>query len=374
MLSAKDSDFISGQAQRFVRAMSRSIGFSDLEALELITNERPISLDPIVVDDVESLPAVVVEALGKQYGSKYGVAYLIVRRERDADTSSVAPHPLFLISSQLNGAISLAHPLVHPLETHPDVERQFGRFDGTVKVYNIDKGNSTHYREQGETSEMFEMHHDGLGSAGTVESVVLYMDSAPLWGGFTYFQNICRLSLDLAKTDVDAFRSLFLPNALSVLRPRGKGAIQVTGPVLYVNDLGAPQSTFRRSSGEYVVTWRDDIAALARARGFLHKFSAPFSAGSSFVHLAAEGHCCIIRNGDIAHGRTPFVDEPARGDVRVLSRKWFMRTSGDAIYKHVPGIRADSAYAAQYPEFFGSSVIEGEWNYDANLGCNVRRQ
>lgn len=374
MLSAKDNDFISEQAERFVRVMSRSTSCSDLEALGLVTNERPIPLDPIVVDDVESLPAVAIEALRKQYDSIYGVAYLIVRNGRDADTPPVGPHPLFLIASQLYGTIPLAHPLVHPLETHPDVQRRFGRFDGTVKVYSLEKGNSTHYREQGETSEMFEMHHDGLGSAGTVESVILYMDSAPLWGGFTYFQNICRLSLDIAKTDADAFKALFLPNALSVLRPRGKGAIKVTGPVLYVNDQDAPQSFFRRSSGEYEVTWRDDVPALARAKGFLHKHSAPFSAGSSFVHLTAEGHCCIIRNGDIAHGRTAFIDDPARGDVRVLSRKWFMRTSGDAIYKHVPGLRADSAYAAEYPELFGPSVIEGEWNYDTNLRRNVRRQ
>src|SRR5205807_610199 len=107
------------------------------------------------------------------------------------------------------------------------------------------KKESEGYREQGETAEAFFLHHDGLGSAGAVELVALFADSAPLCGGFTYFFNVCRVALDLARIDYDAFVSLFLPDAMSVTRPRGKGAIRVTSPVLYLNETSSPQSAFR---------------------------------------------------------------------------------------------------------------------------------
>jgi len=97
------------------------------------------------------------------------------------------------------------------------VER-YGPCDGTVKIYNLPKpiGGAT-YREVAETSDPFEVHLDGLGSGGTVQSVVLYMDDAPLFGGFTFFYDMLALGVVLAHEDMEAFRHLFLPDAFTAL-------------------------------------------------------------------------------------------------------------------------------------------------------------
>jgi len=229
------------------------------------------------------------------------------------------------------------------------------------------------YREQAETSEQFDAHNDGLGYAGAVEAFILYADSVPLWGGYTYFQNVVSLALLLARADPDAFTSLFLPDAITALRPRGKGAIQVSTPVLFMNEQGSPQIFLRVETGEYKIRWRDDCAPLHRAAKFLNEHSRPFSPGSTFANLCRRGAGCIARNGWIVHGRTRFVNGEVRSDTRVLARKWFMTKAEHARYKHVPGMHILSRYAELYPERFGPHALEGHWNYDPETGKNVRK-
>ena len=95
------------------------------------------------------------------------------------------------------------------------------------------------------------------------------------------FQNIVSLSLVLARKDQDAFSSLFLPDAIKALRPRGKGAIEVTTPVLFLNELNVPQVFLRIETGEYKIGWRGDCPPLVRAAEFLKKHARPFSPGST---------------------------------------------------------------------------------------------
>lgn len=179
---------------------------------------------------------------------------------------------------------------------------------------------------------------------------------------------------DLMRSDDEAFRALFLPDAITAVRPRGKGAIRVTSPVLFINTCRRPQCFYRVSTGEYRIIWREDLAALGRARRFLDHHTHPFAPGSSFVHLTGAGHCCFIRNEAVVHGRTPFLDFAAVGQRRVLARKWFMRDPKDAIYKHVPGMEICHEYAVLYPELFGDDRLVGEWNYDLASDRNIRKQ
>lgn len=257
------------------------------------------------------------------------------------------------------------------MEQHPEARRRFGEPDGTLKLYNLElpKGVDK-YREQAETKEKFAAHNDGLGYGGAVEASIIVLDSPPAWGGFTCFQQFVRLSLALAHDDVDAFRSLFLPDAIVALRPRGKGAIRVTSPVLYVNERGEPQTFFRISSGEYRITWRADVPALARARQLLLRLGQPFAPSSSFVHMVHPNEGVIIRNTQVVHSRTPFEDG-VYGGQRILARKWFVHDAEAAIYKHVPGMNVHPQYASLYPEFFAPELLTGEWHYDARLDRNV---
>lgn len=369
-MTPSESIFVS-QSTTFVSLMLQQLSISRLEDLPVHSLSMASEVEPILIQDLARLSDKELAAIRDAYNSPVGVAALVPKTASSVEQLPKTQHPLHSIAAQLASVIPTHHALEHPLERHPEVSKRFGALDGTVKVYNLPKPSGTDsYREQGETSDAFEIHHDGLGSAGTVETVFLYCDSAPLTGGFTYFQNIGRLSLDLARQDPEAFQSLFLPNAVSILRPRGKGALKVTCPVLYINDCGKAQSSYRRSTGEYRVTWRSDVPPLGRARDFLNASTNGFAGGSTFVHFTLPGQCCLIRNGLVAHGRTSFVDGVDAMQRRCLSRKWFMRTAEDAIYKHVPGLRIAEPYASLFPDICGTDVTTGEWRYDGNTDRN----
>ena len=219
---------------------------------------------------------------------------------------------------------------------------------------------------------MFDAHNDGLGYAGAVEAFMLYADSVPLSGGYTYFQNIVLLALNLARIDHEAFDSLFLPDAITAIRPRGKGAIKVSTPVLFVNEQRCPQIFLRLRTGEYEISWRDD-PALARASNFMNYHAEPFALGSSFIHLDRRGAGCLARNHWVTHGRTPFVNGGDRRDTRVLARKWFMCAERHTHYKHVPGMHILAGYASIFPDRFGPDQLEGDWNYSPLTGRNERK-
>jgi hypothetical protein len=285
----------------------------------------------------------------------------------------VLPHPLFHLCEQLRDSLALHYPLRHPLEGHSEAVSRFGPTDGTVKIYNLPKPvGGPGYREVAESSDPFKVHLDGLGSGGTVQTVILYMDSAPLFGGFTFFYDMLALAGALAFEDMEAFRSLFLPDAFTAIRPRGKGAIKVTTPVLYINESGQPQVFFRKDSGEYRMAWRSACPPLDRARAFLHRHTDPFAQGSFFVPFTRPGCCCLSRNRDIAHGRTCFIDGRRADQRRLLSRKWFMTSAAHAVYKHVPGMALRRDIAAFLPDRFGPDQLVGEWLYDPIQDVNRR--
>jgi Taurine catabolism dioxygenase TauD, TfdA family len=369
VLTDREEKFVS-QAEEYLEKALGMAGKTSLTNIESITGKAVQALRPIIVNDYRELSRDVVAALSNAYHGDFGVAYCIVLNHTDAPILS---HPLLDLAVGLADDLNLHFPLKHPMEGHAEAVSRFGPPDSTLKIYDLDtKDGSTGYREQAETSDMFSAHNDGLGYGGAVKTVAFYMDSAPAWGGFTYFQNIVRLSLELASIDYEAFRSLFLPNAITALRPRGKGAIKVVSPVLFLNTARRPQCFYRVSTGEYQITWRTGSAALDRAREFMAHHTHPFAPASTFVHMTAPGHCCFVRNEATVHGRTPFLDLAALGQRRVLARKWFMESEEETVYKHVPGMDIYRDYADLYPELFGRDRSIGEWNYDKARDENIR--
>jgi hypothetical protein len=369
-LDSRELAFVE-QKEAFLAKALQMLGAGTLEDLPDPTMRLPMPLPPTIIDDYRALTDISISAIATAYWGEYGVANFVVL---NPDAPGSRSHPLLEIADQLAGALPLRFPVDHPMERHPEAVSRFGAPDGTLKIYDLDtKDRRTGYREQAETSEQFDAHNDGLGYAGAVEAFILYADSGPLWGGYTYFQNIVALSLALARKDIDAFSSLFLPDAITAIRPRGKGAIKVTTPVLFLNELSVPQIFFRITTGEYRITWRDGCPPLSRAAEFLNTYTQPFSPGSTFVNLNRQGAGCIARNGWIVHGRTPFLNGPRRSESRVLARKWFMTRPEHAKYKHVPGMHILDRYASIYPERFGYHLLEGHWNYDPDLGRNVQK-
>lgn len=366
---ARERAFL-GQRELFVQTALKALRHGDLNAVADVASRNPYPLSPIILPDYRRLTHDQVADIARDYHGPDGVAHFIVLNPSAPGTYS---HPIFELAEQLRHVLPLSSPVDHPMEGHPEAVARFGPSDGTLKIYDLEIRDSARYREQAETSEMFDAHNDGLGYAGAVEAVIFFTDSAPLWGGYTYFQNVVALSLCLARKDPDAFASLFLPDAITALRPRGKGAIKVTSPVLFMNEQGEPQTFFRISSGEYQVTHRTGCSPLERAFEFLSRHCQPFAPASTFVHFDRAGAGCILRNGWVVHGRTRFIDGVGAGQKRVLARKWFMTAPQHARYKHVPGMHIMEQFASIYPEQFGAELLNGEWNYDPSTGVNVRK-
>jgi hypothetical protein len=346
-------------ADEFLELVLRERSQCSRQEIEAVTTRMPFAIQPILISDYRCLSGDEASAIIHGYRSQ-GVAHFVVCNPSDHS----GRHPLFTICDQVCDQLGLRFPLRHPLEGHPEAVKRFGPSDGTVKIYNLPKpiGGET-YREVAETSDAFEVHLDGLGSGGTVQSVVLYMDSAPLFGGFTFFYDMLALGVALADQDMEAFRHLFLPDAFTALRPRGKGAIKVVSPVYYIDEDCKPHAFFRKNSGEYRMYWRTDCPPLERARRFLDAFTQPFSPGSFFVPFTRPGCACISSNRDMAHGRTGFLEGHEKNQRRVLSRKWFMSSAKHSIYKHVPGTAVRSDSAALAPDQFGDAKLIGEWLY-----------
>ncbi|MCK1298374.1 TauD/TfdA family dioxygenase [Bradyrhizobium sp. 24] len=360
------------QSGRFISRTLELMGYRSLQDVPDVTRRKPIALLPVPIADYKCISEQEARRISDGFHGELGVAHFLVM---NPDERSSYTHPLLAIASQLSERLPLKHPVDHPMEGHAEAVKRFGPADGTLKIYDLDtKDGSTGYREQAETSEMFDAHNDGLGYAGAVEAFMLYSDTAPLAGGYTYFQNIVLLALFLAREDRSAFESLFLPDAITALRPRGKGAIRVSTPVLFVNEQGNPQAFLRLQTGEYKISWRAGDAALDRAAAFLNSSAEPFAGGSSFLHLDRKGSGCISRNHWTVHGRTPFIDGAEAAQRRVLARKWFMCAPEHTHYKHVPGMHIHPEYASIFPERFGTELLNGDWNYDPDRDENVRKR
>jgi hypothetical protein len=368
-LTRKELEFMS-QSDIFLDLYLKEKGLSDLSEVEPITARLPFPLDPVLVEDFRNLQNSERAQIVESYNT-LGVAHIIVLNPDDAPQTT---HPLLDLCEQLKEEFQLYYPLQHPLDGRPETVSRFGPHDGTTKLYNLPKfiDGSTH-REGSVTSEALDAHMEGIGTGGTIQTIGLYMDSPPLFGGYLCFFDIVTLAIELAKTDMDAFRYLFLPDAMTAVRPKGRRALKVVTPVLYLNEDGQPQAFFRSPTGEFeIISWRK-FAPLERAQKFLYTYAQAFAPGSYFVPYSRKGQLCFSRNRDLAHGRTGFIDGPRPDQQRVMSRKWYV-TADKYKANSVPGMVVHKNYAPLFPEIFGEDTLVGDWSYDEETGENRRVQ
>lgn len=362
----RDEQVFTSSRVRFLEAVRAQYG-EDHEALssDLQCPARPMR--PVIIGDPRALTTEEREELREAFYGPAGVAAFHL-----LDTTRDGHHPLLDLAGQCADILPTRWAVDHPMEGHAEAQARFGAPDGTLKIYNLPvEAGGRRYREQAETDEAFDAHNDGLGYAGIIAVTSFVLENPPLWGGYTHFANIVRASPWLARSDPEAFQALFLPDAITCLRPRGKGAIRVTSPVLYLGPDGSPRVFLRVKSGEYGISWRRGLPALDRGRRFCEDLARPFSCGSTFVHLMRRGDGVLVRNQHVVHGRTSFIDPPS-GPGRTLARKWFVEREGDTSYRHVPGMAIQEDYAKLFPRRFGEGRVAGEWHYDAELDDNVR--
>lgn len=365
-LTKKELDFMS-QSDIFLELFLKERGFSSLSEVEPIASRFPFPLEPVLVNDFRHLQDSERAQIVEQY-QRWGVAHLMVMNPED---QPIGTHPLLDVCEQLKEELHFHYPLEHPLEGHPEAIARFGPSDGTAKFYNLPKPvDGPTYREVATTSDVLEVHTDGGGFGGTVQTIGLYLDSPALFGGFTFFYDVVRLGVELAKTDMEAFRYLFLPDAVTSIRPRGDSAIKMTSPVFYINEENQPQIFFRSTNGEHKAVWRKGFAPLDRAREFLYHHTTAFAPGSYFIPFTRRGQMCLSRNRDLAHGRTAFTEGQAPDQRRVMSKKWFMTAEKYMTQRNVPGTAIRADYAALFPELFGEDKLMGHWLYDAQTDTN----
>lgn len=364
MFSSADTTFME-TADSFLAATQTLYGQAP-DGVQRSLEAPPIPLVPVLLGDPLTAPQDAIDEVAVRFLGPHGVAAFVIEPGLRGGR-----HRLLDLADRLADRLPTRFAVDHPMEGHPEAVSRFGAPDGTLKIYDLPlPPGSTKYREQAETNEAFEAHNDGLGYAGVIAAAALVCDRPPLWGGFTVFSNVVRSVAALALADPDAFRSLFLPDAITALRPRGKGAIRVTAPVLYLGPGGEPRVFLRVASGEYKISWRQDVPALSRARAWCEALVTPFAAGSSFCHLMTPGEGVLIRNQHVVHSRTPFLDGPVGG--RVLARKWFVEQATDAPYRHAPGLVIKAELANLLPDRFGPERVTGDWHYDPASDDNLR--
>lgn len=236
--------------------------FPDEDAIRKDLTSAPRPLAPRFVEDARTPTVEELRGLATDYFGPTGVAYFYASHWAKSER-----HPLLDLTRALSDRLPSRYPVDHPMEGHADARRRFGEPDGTLKIYDLPvPAGGARYREQAETNEAFDAHNDGLGYAGLITLAALFTDSGPRLGGYTYFTNVVRYSEDLARTDEEAYTALFHPEAIRARRPRGKGSIEVTAPVLYLGPDGDPRCFLRVASGEYQIEWPNNSAAAKRAR------------------------------------------------------------------------------------------------------------
>ena len=207
-------------------------------------------------------------------------------------------------------------------------------------------------------------------SEATDSGFILYADSISIFGGYTFLYDIFAIAIAINNEDSEAFQSLFLPNAITSIRPRGKGAIKILSPILYLNQFNQAHAFYRKDSGEYKTEWLN-YEPLLRAKQYLHDYTKPFAPLSQFVAYT-ENSFLIIRNRDIAHGRTAFIDGKTEKDRRVLSGKWYMVGEEFCKHHHIPGTFAADNYKKEIGQQFSDEQLEGVWLYDKEADINQR--
>ena len=224
-----------------------------------------------------------------------------------------------------------------------------------------------------ETYKEFHTHSDGLGSGGTVQTVVLYCDSPAERGGQFYYYDLIELFKLLYEYSPKTFSALMMDRAITVTRKRGKGAIRVSSPIIYFADDELPGFFYRKSSGEYLVEYAN-YKLVQDGIQFIEQYAKPGTTCSLEVPFNQPFTGAILNNRFSAHHRNSFVDGASS---RLLSRKWYMRSATHQPYKHIPLVLLSERYYKMYPRYADKKYHNGEWLYNsatdshqiANLTC-----
>ena len=303
----KSEVILSDRAASFLAIASRELQVADLKLLPSISDQPPVEAERVVIVDPSRLTAAEMIALIKGFNSRFAmVAFECRHTEFDGD------HPLLMIGSQLRGA----------LPTNWPVYSSSCEADGTTKIRNIEKAKQP---SRSLTNQAMAAHQDGWLSLQGFERGVLAVTGLCAENGgvevaATFSQNIVRLSLELWRTDQEAFIALFADDAVKIVDRYGK--VMALSSVLSVIH-GRIQAFFRERNDEYEVFPGKDGKDILRAIEFLNAHASFGSNGSVFTYMDRRGRGLLLNNRHCVHGRTAFKDGEAQHQKRIIASKWW---------------------------------------------------
>lgn len=298
---------LSVRSARFLEIAARELQVNDLKSLPPVVDQPSVEAKRVVIDDPSQPTPAEVGALAEGFSSRFAmVAFECRRTEVEGD------HPLIQIGSKACENIPTKWPVTSlPIEP-----------DGTTKIRDIEKTNQP---SRSLTNRAMAAHQDGWLSLRDVERGALavtglWAESVSVGSAATYSQNIVRLSLDLWRTDEEAFTALFADDAVKIVDRSGK--IVALSPVLFVN-MEKIQAFFRERNDEYDVLPGANDEAASRAIAFLNAYTSFGSSGSVFTYLDRRGRGLLLNNRHCIHGRTAFRNGEAPHQKRVIASKWW---------------------------------------------------
>jgi alpha-ketoglutarate-dependent taurine dioxygenase len=369
--STRENEPFLAQAEPFLDYFTRKYAAAppDRSFRSSPLSARP--LEPVIINDLMALTNEERQALRDQYYSEQAVATFVTRHLPNRDAGGTS---LLALAEQLKDSLELSYPIAHPKEMEMESDSSIALRLPGVKIYDHGRGHTF----ATSNNKDFVLHQDGLGSAGSVRTVILYMESPPLAGGYNCFQNLARAALNLAAVDKEAYRALFLPDAITIIRPTGNRALKVTGPVFYLDEEGRGKVNFvgvspARPVGDYEVHWSSDPDA-RRGLEYMLRCCVHFGPGSTFCQMSRASSGVIFDNTCLTHGRTAFWDSTQIGAQRIVWRKWFASNQEASVYRHAPGIRMTPELSSLRPDLFDTQLLHGEWRYLSSEDRNVRIQ
>lgn len=303
----KAEECLSDRSASFLSIASRELRVADLKSLPSVVDQPPVEAERVLINDPSRITPTELSALAGGFNSRFAmVAFECHRTEFEGE------HPLLRIGSQLGEAV----PTKWPVTSSPNEP------DGTTKIRDIEKVDQP---SRSLTNQAMAAHQDGWLSLEGLERGVLAVTG--LWAenvavecAATFSQNIVRLSLELWRTDEDAFNALFADDAVKIVDRTGK--VVALSAVLFVS-RGRAQAFFRGRNDEYDVLPGSSDGAVVRAIEFLNAYTSFGSNGSVFTYMDRRGRGLLLNNRHCIHGRTAFRDGEAPHQKRVIASKWW---------------------------------------------------
>jgi len=197
--------------------------------------------------------------------------------------------------------------------------------DGTAKVFS--KGHD--WVAEAQSDRFLDVHQDGVSIFGVLAVTGLWTDVAPARSAITFTQNLVTRALELRRSDEDAFRSLFDPEAISLTR-KSDGAV-LKRPVLYVRH-GLPAAFFRGPGEQYLVEPGARVPGAARGYEYLERHTNldERADGIFAVELDTPGKGILFSNIECVHGRSSFVNGADPTQQRRIAGSWWSLSRSDA--------------------------------------------